>query len=259
VDYVGSFAELQQAASRTQEYGARRAATLSVLEARTGEAILDVGCGSGLFLRELAEIVGPSGRACGIDLSEQLLQAARVNCAGHPHVELQAASALALPYPSATFDAVVSIQVLEYIDDPRNALKEMHRTLRPGGRLVNFATLWHGLFWNSREPARMQQVLRAWDAHAPFPNLPAVLSALLLQSGFEEVKQSPIPMLNTTYDTNAFSYWLSRVIAAFVVQQQLVPEQVVEAWLQDLADVQDRNEFMFCSTAIISYAKRSRD
>src|SRR5262245_21755655 len=88
MEYDSSFAELQQAASRTQEYGARRAATLSALEARNGEAILDVGCGSGLFLRELAEIVGPSGRACGIDLSVQQLQAARLNCAGHPHVEL---------------------------------------------------------------------------------------------------------------------------------------------------------------------------
>lgn len=259
MEYDSSFAELQQAASRTQDYAARRAATLLALEPRTGEAILEVGCGGGLFLRGLAELVGPSGRACGIDLSEQQLQAARANCAGLSHVDLQAASALALPYPSTAFDAVVSIQVLEYIDDPQGALREMHRILKPGGRFVNFATLWDALFWNSCEPARMQQVLGAWNAHAPFPNLPAVLRALLLQSGFEEVRQSSISVLNTTYDANAFSYWLSRLIAAFVVQRQLVPQQVAEEWLQDLAHVRDHDEYVFSSTAIISCAKRPRD
>lgn len=259
MEYNRDFAEFQQAASQTQEYAARRVATLQAVEPRSGQTILEVGCGGGLFLCKLAKAVAPTGRVCGIDLSEQQLRAARANCAGLSNVEIQAGSALSLPYPSSSFDAVVSIQVLEYIDDVQDALRETHRVLKPGGRFVNFATLWDALFWNSRQPARMQQMLKAWAAHAPFPNLPAVLKALLLQSGFREVEQSPISMLNTSYEADRFSYWLSRLMAAFVVQRQLVPQQVAEEWLQDLADVRDRNEYMFCSTAIISRAKRQRD
>jgi len=66
-------------------------------------------------------------------------------------------------------------------------------------------------------------------------------------------------MLNTVYDADAFRYWLSRLIAAFLLQRQLVPQQVAKAWLQDLANVQDRNQYMFCANAIISCAKRPRD
>src|SRR5262245_22479518 len=77
MQFTGDLAQFQQAATRTEDYAARRAATLRALEPRRGEIILEVGCGGGLFLRELAEAVGPTGKACGIDVSEEQLQAAR--------------------------------------------------------------------------------------------------------------------------------------------------------------------------------------
>jgi cyclopropane fatty-acyl-phospholipid synthase-like methyltransferase len=48
--------------------------------------------------------------------------------------------------PAASFDAVVSIQVLEYVDNVPAALAEMHRVLKPGGRVANFATIWATLY-----------------------------------------------------------------------------------------------------------------
>src|SRR5262245_33352977 len=190
MQFTGDLARFQQAATRTEDYAARRAATLRALEARRGEILLEVGCGSGLFLRELAEAVGPTGKACGIDVSEEQLQAARSNCADLASVELRTGSALALPYSTSSFDAVASIQVLEYIDDVQHALAEMRRVLKPGGRLVNFATTWGALFWNSRDPARMKKMLDAWGFHAPHANPPARLRALLTAAGFSAVGQS---------------------------------------------------------------------
>src|SRR5262245_49286976 len=112
--YAGDLAQFQQAATRTEDYAARRAATLQVTAARPGDSILDIGCGGGLFLRDLAQAVGPLGTACGVDPGDEQLNVARSNCSALPHVEIQTGSVFALPYASASFDAVTSIQVLEY-------------------------------------------------------------------------------------------------------------------------------------------------
>ena len=225
------------------------------LSPASGETILEVGCGSGLFIRQVAEAVGPSGRAHAIDLSEDQVAAARSTCAEVSNVDLQVGSALALPYPTAFFDAVASIQVLEYIGDVERALVEMHRVLKPGGRIVNFATNWSALFWNSRHPERTRQVLDAWDAHAPYPNLPAVLRSSLSRSDFSTIQQSPVAILNTTYDTETYSYWLARLIAAFVVERKLVTGEAAEAWLSDLAKANELNEYMFCLIAVVTRAR----
>ena len=58
--YTGELAQIQQAASRTADYGARRAATFENLTPAAREIILEVGCGSGLFVKQMAEAVGPS-------------------------------------------------------------------------------------------------------------------------------------------------------------------------------------------------------
>src|SRR5262245_20466155 len=187
MDYSGRLAELQQSASKTTDYAARRTATLHVLAPSAGEAILDVGCGSGLLLREIAAAVGNTGKACGIDLSNDQLSAARANCADLANVELRVGDIRDLPYPDASFDAVASIQVLEYLDDVSRALAEIHRTLKPNGRVINFATVWDALFWHSPEPARTQRMLNAWRAHAPHPNLPPFLRALMANAGFTSV------------------------------------------------------------------------
>ena len=99
MEYARDLARIQQAASRTEGYAARRAATFQATEPKLGEAILDVGCGSGLFVRSLAEAVGSKGRACGVDLSEEQLAAARETCTGLSNVELQTGDAIALLFP----------------------------------------------------------------------------------------------------------------------------------------------------------------
>jgi SAM-dependent methyltransferase len=257
MQYVGDLARFQQAASRTEDYAARRAATLRAVAARPGEAVLDVGCGSGLFVRDLAQAVGSLGKAWGIDPSDEQLKVAGSNCAGLSNVEIQVGSVFALPYASGSFDAVTSIQVLEYIDDVPQALAEIHRVLKPSGRFVNFATVWGAIFWHSHAPDRMARMLEAWDRHAPHPNLPARLRALLAGPRFGDVRQTPVAMLNTGYDEKAFSYWLARVIAAIARGRGLVGEDQAALWLGDLASTAERGEYLFCSTAVVTHAAKT--
>ena len=75
------------------------------------------------------------------------------------------ADATNLPVPDGTFDAALSVQVLEYVPDATAALAEMHRALRPGGRVVIWDVDWATVTWHSEDPERMARVLRAWDEH----------------------------------------------------------------------------------------------
>ncbi len=109
----------------------------SLGEIREGEAPLDVGCGGGLDLFVASRLVGPTGRACGIDLTPEMASRARANLtsAGVAHADVKVATAEAIPYPDATFDVVTSNGVLNLAPRKRQSFRDIFRVLRPGGRL----------------------------------------------------------------------------------------------------------------------------
>jgi ubiquinone/menaquinone biosynthesis C-methylase UbiE len=98
-----------------------------------GDRILDVGCGTGAFLASLAHRF-ESSQLSGVDPSVEMLSVARDRL--ESNVVLVAARAEELPFSDESFDAVVSTNVFHFLREPRRALGEMRRVLRPGGRLI---------------------------------------------------------------------------------------------------------------------------
>ena len=103
-----------------------------------GERVLDVACGTGLAAVEAAEAVGAAGSVVGIDLSGRMIDAARQRAAacGVANATFERMDAESLDLPDASFDVVLCALGLMYVPDPKRALAEMRRVLRPGGRLV---------------------------------------------------------------------------------------------------------------------------
>jgi len=107
-----------------------------------GERVLDVACGTGSAALDAARAVGPSvgstGRVVGVDLSGRMIDAARRRAAecGAVNATFERMDAEDLALPDASFDVVLCALGLMYVPDPARALREMHRVLRPGGRLV---------------------------------------------------------------------------------------------------------------------------
>ncbi len=104
---------------------------------RTGESVLDLGCGAGFDAFIAGQLVGPAGRVAGVDISPEMIAVAEAGRAeaGCPQVEFRLAPVEALPFPDGAFDVALSNGVLNLIPDKPAALREVFRVLRPGGRL----------------------------------------------------------------------------------------------------------------------------
>ncbi len=108
-------------------------ATRRRLLTEPGERVLDIGCGTGALLASLA--AGEAGTdLIGVDLSAEMLAVARAKTPGS--VRLVQGSGESLPFADETFDIVVSTSAFHYFRHPQDALAEVHRVLRHGGRLV---------------------------------------------------------------------------------------------------------------------------
>ena len=119
--------------------GRFRRRILDLAEVRPGDAVLDVGCGTGTLLVMAAERVGPGGRLAGVEPSPEMLARARDRAESRQQaVDLRVAPANALPFEDGSFDVVFCTLVLHHVPEEARAesLAEMRRVLRPGGRLV---------------------------------------------------------------------------------------------------------------------------
>ncbi|GGY15250.1 class I SAM-dependent methyltransferase [Streptomyces anandii] len=116
-------------------------ALLEAVELYPGATVLDLACGTGFAARTAAAQVGPAGRVHGADINEGMLKVAEARHPRmYPDIEFTAASADRLPYPDATFDAVVCQQGAQFFPDLDAALAEAARVTRAGGRFA--ATVW---------------------------------------------------------------------------------------------------------------------
>jgi arsenite methyltransferase len=103
-----------------------------------GDAVLDLGCGAGVDSLVAGRLVGTGGRVAGLDVTPAMIERARGNQTrlGFNHVTFQVGEAEVLPFPDHDFDAVISNGVFNLTLNKEKALKEAHRVLKPGGRLM---------------------------------------------------------------------------------------------------------------------------
>jgi SAM-dependent methyltransferase len=109
----------------------------AVAELREGERVLDLGSGGGIDVILSARRVGPSGRAFGLDMTDEMLELAVRNAAdaGVTNVEFVRGTIEAVPLPSSSIDVVISNCVINLAADKGAVFREIARVLRPGGRV----------------------------------------------------------------------------------------------------------------------------
>jgi arsenite methyltransferase len=256
MDFSGDLAAIQQQLARSADMASRRVRVLDALGAAPGERIAELGCGAGLMLREIALAVGETGRAFGMDLSEDQVRAARTHGAELKQLDVRVGDLRAIPAADGEFDAVLSMQVLEYVAHVGAALGEIARVTRRGGRFVNVATNWGSLFWSGGNEDTTARVLSAWQRHAPHPNLPVDLPSLLAAAGFAGVNQRPLTIVNRHVHPSTFVHGAARLMAAFAIGQGDVDRASADAWLASLARADAEGRHFVSVVPILTTAAR---
>jgi SAM-dependent methyltransferase len=134
---LGYPSELERVPERTVESFAGVANPHALGRIEAGQVVLDLGCGAGTDLLIAAQMVGPEGRAIGIDMTATMLARARESARemGLSNVELHRGLIESLPLADESVDVVISNGVIDLVPDKDAVFAEIDRVLRPGGRL----------------------------------------------------------------------------------------------------------------------------
>jgi ubiquinone/menaquinone biosynthesis C-methylase UbiE len=161
-------AERLERRGRSADEVAARAAYLDLLGLRAGERVLDAGCGSGVVTRELARRVGPTGRVVGVDPGAGFLAVARELAAREglaDRTEFREGRVEALPFPDRSFDVVLAVTVLSHVPGGAEALPELIRVTRPGGRVGIFDIDTDGFVLAHPDRALTRRIIAAHSDH----------------------------------------------------------------------------------------------
>ena len=233
----------------------RRRRLIEALALEAGESVLDVGSGPGHQAYEISVIVGVSGRVLGIDPADSAIAISSERCSDLANVHFQLGGLPSLPFDADMFDAAMSSQVFEYLDDVQGGLREIHRILRPGGRVLIHDTDWGATLWHSTDPARMARILEMWDGHLANPHLPQTLGNELQHAGFTDVRVEPIVQLETDLKPGSASSVLMQFVVGYVESQGVKPSES-SAWMEDLVELDARGEYFYSSNEYIFVGRK---
>ncbi|MDE0330503.1 MAG: methyltransferase domain-containing protein [Nitrospinae bacterium] len=233
-----------------------RRRTIEALGLTPGMRVLDVGSGPGLFADEMAQTVGPTGCVRGVDISESMIGLARTRCADKPWVDFQIADAVSLPFEDEYFDACVSVQTLEFVADVDAALREIHRVLKPGGRLAVSDADWGATSWRCEDAALCERVMNGWLQGFAHLRLPLTLKSSIEAAGFVDVSARAIPVLNTACEPESFSFQFIRQLQGVVPARTDLTQEEVDAWASELRGLDERGAYFFSQTRYLFTADK---
>ncbi len=113
---------------------------VKALQLQRGQHVLDVCTGTGDLVSHLKQAVGESGQVTGLDFSGEMLDVAKERFGSENNIHFKQGDALKLPYADNTFDGAIVAFGLRNVENISQAVSEMHRVVKPGGRVVNLDT-----------------------------------------------------------------------------------------------------------------------
>jgi ubiquinone/menaquinone biosynthesis C-methylase UbiE len=160
----------------------------ALAELKEGETVLDLGSGGGIDVLLSARRVGPSGKAYGLDMTDEMLALANDNKrrAGAANVEFLKGEIEQIPLPDASVDVIISNCVVNLSGDKRKVIAEAFRVLKPGGRVAVSDVVVRG-----DVPAAVRTSMELWVGCVAGALTEQEFHSLLWEAGFERIGIEP--------------------------------------------------------------------
>jgi arsenite methyltransferase len=160
----------------------------ALAELREGEVVLDLGSGGGIDVLLSARRVGPTGKAYGLDMTDEMLDLARENQrkAGVENAEFLQGEIEAIPLPDGSVDVIISNCVVNLSGDKRKVIAEAFRVLKPGGRFAVSDVVMRG-----EMPAQIRQSMELWVGCVAGALTEGEFKDYLAEAGFEQIAIEP--------------------------------------------------------------------
>jgi ubiquinone/menaquinone biosynthesis C-methylase UbiE len=214
----------------------------AALDLRAGTRLLDVGCGTGDDVRDLAAAVGPHGRVVGLDVSSTMIAEAnrRHGSSGLP-IEFVEGNAQRLEFASASFDGARTERMFMHLADPAQALAEMVRVVGPGGRVVVFDFDWDTVFVDSPHETTTRTIVRAFSDSMKHGWIGRSLPRMFREAGLTAVTCVPHAVRIHCW----FAHRLFDGFLAKAVESRLVSADELAGWWAHLERADAAGQFHF--------------
>jgi SAM-dependent methyltransferase len=232
-DYFVRYLETATAQTEMQRYKQK---SYDLLGANPGTHLLDVGCGIGDDARALAERVGRGGRVVGLDSSAVLIEEAhRRGESQHFSLEFRVGDVSHLEFPDENFDGCRADRVFMHLENREQALREMVRVTRPGGRIVVREPDWDTLVIDHSDCNLTQHILSHHFAQSiRHAHTGRQLYRLFQQAGLENIEVADCSTLVITDFATANRLYGLEDAAAQISKQEPELAAQSEGWLMQL-------------------------
>jgi SAM-dependent methyltransferase len=248
VDYLDSVSQAMQQFEQLSD---------QAQDIQEGDMILDLGCGPGEATRRLALLVGGTGRVVGVDNSEAMIAEARRRAEGSGlPVEYRIGDARRLDFADGEFDGSRAERVFQHLPDPAQALAELVRVTRPGGRIVIGPDPdWETLVIDSSDGALTRRIKAVHCDIVASAGIAHELPALMRGLGLEDVSVTPGTLVLTELGAAELMFELSRV-ADQACNAGAITEDERADWITDLRRRDRTNDFFLALSGFLTSARK---
>jgi SAM-dependent methyltransferase len=228
-----------------------KAAILEMMNLQRGSVAADLGCGLGFDVRRFSNLVGPTGRAIGVDSSMALIQSARSASENFPAIEFIQADIQSLPFTNDVLDSCKIDRTLQHVERPAAVLNEMFRTVRSRGTVVCAEPDWGTFVIDGGSHPIAHQVAQAWCEGFRNPHIGSELKDRLKEAGFVDLQLHEVFLSTLGFASCDMVFDITQSV------MQLAASSGSEEPLAWLANLRDRSEPVCCSvTIVINFAKK---
>ena len=244
VDASGCAAEFVSYLDRaTDHFQAVKQVAHGLLGLRPAARLLDVGCGCGDDLRELATRIGPHGWAAGIDRSRSMIAESHKRCDETDLlIRLAVADAESIPFGSDCFDICRADRVLQHLPNPERALQEMVRVVKPGGRVLVVDRDWGMVTVDASDVATSRAILSRACGGIRKGYIGRQLEGFFAEAKLRNIEINTKDIHIDTLEV-ADTLLDLRVVLGHCVGEGLITEYSATKWIDDLLERDAKRKF----------------